>query len=74
MVTMSPCHGEDASSILARTANADLAQLVTQLTCNQWIAGSTPAVGTIGVSSNSRTVVSKTINQRANRCTPANAV
>ena len=34
------------SSAGGRT-NADLAQLVAQLTCNQWVVGSIPTVGTI---------------------------
>lgn len=35
----------DTSVILV--ANAGLAQLVAQLTCNQWVSGSSPEAGTI---------------------------
>lgn len=36
--------------------NADLAQLVAQLTCNQWVVGSTPTVGTIKIITRRKTL------------------
>ena len=34
-------------AIMLRVLHADMAQLVAQLICNQWVAGSIPVVGTI---------------------------